>query len=100
MFEPLLVQMKTIYTRPDGISDFAGALLRPGADGMREMMKTKGMEQVKGVFQSAKEAGRRLVKEGKISEDIQKEISKELMPKEAYYKAANEMFEQIKKSMT
>ncbi len=99
MFEPLLVQMKALYARPDGNSDFAGALLRPGADGMREMMKTKGMELVEGIFRSAKEAGHQLVKEGKISEEVQKEISKELMPKEAYYKAANEMFEQIKKSM-
>jgi multimeric flavodoxin WrbA len=99
MFEPLLVQMKALYTRSDGNSDFVGALLRPGADGMREMMKTKGRGLVEGILQAAKEAGRELVKEGKISEEIQKQVSRELMPRDAYYKAAKEMFEQIKKSM-
>ncbi|MCX6670145.1 MAG: flavodoxin family protein [Methanothrix sp.] len=99
MFEPLLVQMKALYTRSDGNSDFVGALLRPGADGMREMMKTKGRGLVEGILQAAKEAGRELVKEGKISEEIQKQVSRELMPRDAYYEAAKEMFEQIKKSM-
>jgi multimeric flavodoxin WrbA len=99
MFEPLLVQMKALYTRSDGSSDFVGALLRPGADGMREMMKTKGRGLVEGILQAAKEAGRELVKEGKISEEIQKQVSRELMPRDAYYEAAKEMFEQIKKSM-
>jgi multimeric flavodoxin WrbA len=99
MFEPLLVQMKALYTRPDGNSDFVGALLRPGADGMREMMKTKGRGLVESIFQAAEEAGRELVKEGRISEEIQRQVSRELMPKDAYYEAAKEMFEQVKKSM-
>ena len=99
MFEPLLVQMKALYTRSDGSSDFVGALLRPGADGMRAMMKTKGRGLVESILQAAEEAGRELVKEGKISEEIQKQVSRELMPRDAYYEAAKEMFEQIKKSM-
>jgi multimeric flavodoxin WrbA len=99
MFEPLLVQMKALYTRSDGNSDFVGALLRPGADGMREMMKTKGRGLVDSILQAAEQAGRELVKEGKVSEEIQKQVSRELMPRDAYYKAAKEMFEQIKKSM-
>ena len=99
MFEPLLVQMKALYTKSDGNSDFVGALLRPGADGMREMMKTKGSGLLESILQAAEEAGRELVKEGKISEEIQKQVSRELMPRDAYYEAAKEMFEQIKKSM-
>jgi multimeric flavodoxin WrbA len=99
MFEPLLVQMKALYTRSDGNSDFVGALLRPGADGMREMMKTKGRGLVDSILQAAEQAGRELVKEGKVSEEIQKQVSRELMPRDAYYEAAKEMFEQIKKSM-
>jgi multimeric flavodoxin WrbA len=100
MFDPLLVQMKALYIRPDASSDFVGALLRPMAEGMNEMIKAGERGLVDRIFQSAKEAGRQLVKDGRISEEIQKEVSKQLMPKDAYYKAASEMMEQAKKLMT
>jgi multimeric flavodoxin WrbA len=100
MFDPLLVQMKALYIRPDASSDFAGALLRPMAEGMKEMIKAGERGLVDGIFQSAKDAGRQLVKDGRISEEIQKEVSKQLMPKDAYYKAAREMMEQAKKLKT
>jgi len=60
MFDPLLLQMKAIYTRPDESSDFAGALLRPMADGMKEMIKAGETRLVEGIFQAAREAGRQL----------------------------------------
>jgi multimeric flavodoxin WrbA len=97
MFDPLLAQMKALYVRPDASSDFTAALLRPMAEGMKEMIKAGERGLVDGIFQSAKEAGRQLVKEGGISEEIQKEVSKDLMTKDAYYKAAKEMIEQVKK---
>lgn len=99
MFDPLLIQMKALYTRPDGSSDFAGSLLRPMAEGMKEMMKAGETALVEGVFRAAREAGRQLVREGKISEEIQKEVSRELMPRDAYYKAAQMMMEQAQKAM-
>ncbi len=52
MFDPLLLQMKAIYTRPDESSDFAGALLRPMADGVKEMVKageTRLVEEFSGL---------------------------------------------------
>jgi multimeric flavodoxin WrbA len=97
MFDPLLAQMKAIYDRPDGNSEFAGALLRPMADGMKEMIKAGETRLVEGVFQAAKEAGCQLVREGRISEVLLKEVSKALMPRDAYYMAAQEMMEQIRK---
>ena len=97
MFDPLLAQMKALYVRPDASSDFTGSLLRPMAEGMKEMIKAGERGLVDGIFQSAKEAGRQLVKEGRISEEIQKEVSKDLMTRDAYYKAAKEMIEQVKK---
>jgi multimeric flavodoxin WrbA len=96
MFDPILAQMKAIYTKPDGSSDFAGALLRPMADGMKEIIMSQQRGLVEGVFQAAREAGYSLFREGKISEKIQTEVSKELMPKDAYYKAAEEWFEKHK----
>jgi multimeric flavodoxin WrbA len=94
MFDPLLVQMKALYTRPDGSSDFAGALLRPMAEGVKEMVKAGETSLVEGVFRAAKEAGRQLAKEGEISEETQKQVSRDLMPRDAYYKAAQMMREQ------
>jgi multimeric flavodoxin WrbA len=99
MFDPLLAQMNTLYSMPEANSEFVGALLRPMADGMKEMIKAGETRLVDEVIQAAKEAGLQLVKEGKISDEIQKRVSKALMPQGAYYKAAQEMMEQAKKSM-
>jgi multimeric flavodoxin WrbA len=99
MFDPMLLQMKAIYTRPDGSCDFVGALLRPMADGVKEMLKAGETGLVDGIFRAAKEAGRQLVKEGMISEELQKQVSRELMPRDAYYKAAQMMMEQAQKAM-
>ena len=99
MFDPLLAQMKAIYDRPEGGFEFAGALLRPMAEGVKEMLKAGETRLVEGVFLAAKEAGRQLVNDGRISEETQKAVSKELMPQDAYYKAAQEMKEQAKKEM-
>ena len=99
MFDPILAQMKAIYARPDGSSEFAGALLRPGADAMREMMKGDGRAIMEGIFRAAEEAGRQLANEGKISEGLLKEVSTKLMSDEDYQKGMNEMMEQMKKSM-
>ena len=98
MFDPLLQQMKALYGRPEGSSDFAGALLRPMAEGVKEMIKAGETGLVEGVFRAAREAGRQLAKEGKISEELQKEVSRELMPRDAYYKAAQMMMEQAQKA--
>ena len=98
MFDPLLLQMRAIYTRPNESSDFAGALLRPMADGMKEMIKAGETKLVEGIFQAAREAGRQLVKDGKISEELEARVSRDLMPRDAYYKAAEMMMEQIRKA--
>ncbi|VVB70777.1 Iron-sulfur flavoprotein [uncultured archaeon] len=96
MFDPLLVQFRALYARPDGSSDFAGALLRPMADGMKEMIKAGETGRLEGIFRAAKEAGHRLISEGSIPEELQQEVSRELMPKDAYYKAAQQMMDQVK----
>jgi len=97
MFDPLLAQMKVLYSMPEANSEFVGALLRPMAEGMKEMIKAGETRSVDEVFQAAKDAGRQLVREGRISEDLQKKVSKELMPQDAYYKAAQEMMEQARR---
>jgi multimeric flavodoxin WrbA len=99
MFDPLLMQMRAIYDRPNESVGFAGALLRPMAEGMKEMLKAWETRLVEGIFLAAREAGRQLAKEGMISEELQKQVSRELMPRDAYYKAAEMMMEQAQKAI-
>lgn len=96
MFDPLLVQMRAIYDRPQEGFEFAGALLRPMADGMNEMIKAGETRLIEGIYRAAREAGHQLAREGRISEDIEKAVNRELMPRDAYYKAAQEMISQMR----
>lgn len=98
-FDPMLLQMKAIYTKPDGSCDFVAALLRPTAEGVKEMIKAGETGLVDGIFRAAREAGRQLAKEGTISEELQKQVSRELMPRDAYYKAAEMMMKQAQKAI-
>ncbi len=63
---------------------------------MKEMIKAGETGSVNEIIQAAREAGRQLVKEGKISDEIQIKVSKALMPQDAYYKACQEMIDQVK----
>jgi multimeric flavodoxin WrbA len=96
MFDPLLAQMKGLYAHPEAGQEFAGALLRPMAEGMKEMAKAGETRLVDGVLQAAREAGRRLAREGVIPEELSRQVSRELMPKAVYNKAAELMMEQIR----
>jgi hypothetical protein len=98
MFEPLLVQMKALYQRSEGGSDFAGALLRPHADLMKDMMKTDGRELVESVFQAAREAGRQLIDEGMMAEETLRGVSRELVPQDVFFKAAAELIQQAQQA--
>jgi multimeric flavodoxin WrbA len=99
MFDPIIAQMKAIYARPDGSSELVGALLRPGADAMRSLMAGKGKAILDRVVGAAKEAGRQLINEGKISDELQRVVSEKLMSDEDYEKRMEENMEQMKRSM-
>jgi multimeric flavodoxin WrbA len=98
MFDPLLMQMKALYSRPDGGSSFVGALLRPMADGFKEMVKAGEKGLVDSVFRAAGDAGRQLAEEGIIAEELQKQVSKVLMPRDAYYKAVQMTMAEMQKT--
>jgi len=89
-FDPLLVHVKAFCK--NAAKEFAGALLRPHGEALRPMMKM-GIS-LDDVFEAAREAGRQLVRDGKISTETLDIVSRELMPLEMYVKAANEMFQQ------
>jgi multimeric flavodoxin WrbA len=98
MFNPLLAQMKALYGVEGGEASFAGALLRPHAEVMQEMIKAGETRSLDAVFQAARDAGQQIAAEGKISEETLKAVSKPLMPQDAYNKAAMEMIQKMQEA--
>ena len=72
--------------------EFAGALLRPHGPALKPM-KNMGLP-VEDVFKAAEDAGVQLIREGKISAETLKVISRELLPLEVYVENVNKGFEQ------
>lgn len=68
-------------------------LLRPHADAMKPFIEM-GCD-IDDIFSSAKDAGRELITDGKISEGLLKNVSRELLPREDYIESANEQFRQM-----
>jgi len=90
-FDPLLAHMKAICK--NGNMEFAGALLRPHGGGMRYMVE-QGIP-VDDIFEAAKEAGRQLVVEGRMSPETLKTVSRELMTIEQCMQGLNKYFQHI-----
>jgi len=90
-FEPLLVHMKAICKNMN--REFAGALLRPHGEAMKPMMRW-GIA-IDDIFDAARDAGRQIVREGKISPQLQNIVSRELIPRDMYLRIANEGFKAL-----
>ncbi len=88
-FDPLLVHLEAV-SRNLG-SAFAGALLRPHGPALRSMLELGG--PVDDILDAAKEAGRQLVQDGRMSPETLKVISRELLPRDAYVQMANQSFQ-------
>jgi multimeric flavodoxin WrbA len=72
---------------------FAGALLRPHCNAFQSMLAMGA--PVKDILEAAQEAGRQLVKNGKMSEKTLNTISRELIPRETFIQMANQTFTQV-----
>lgn len=90
-FDPLLVHMAAVSKNLRG--EFAGALLRPHGPALRGMME-RGMA-VEDVFESAHDAGRQLVEDGRMSPEALKGVSRELLPLEMYVRILNQGFQEM-----
>jgi len=89
-FDSLLVHVKAICKNSG--HEFAGALLRPHGPALTAMLEMKvGVEDV---IEAAREAGRQLVRDGKISPETLSTVSRELMPRDDYIQIANQNFQQ------
>jgi multimeric flavodoxin WrbA len=89
-FDPLVFHVKAICKNMN--AEFAGALLRPHGPAMKPMLEIGGL--VEDVIEAARDAGRQLVREGKISPETLSTVSRELMPIKDYFNAANLGFQQ------
>ena len=90
-FDPLLVHMKAVCR--NARREFAGALLRPHGPVLRRMVE-RGMS-ADDVFEAAKEAGRQLVEDGRMSPGTLEIVGRELMPLEMYVQTVNQYFQQV-----
>lgn len=88
-FDALLVHVKALCK--NGNREFAGALLRPQGEALRPMLEIGGL--VEDVVEAAREAGRQLVRDGKISTETLNTVSRELMSREDYIQVANQNFQ-------
>jgi len=88
-FDPLVHHIKAWCKNAN--REFAGALLRPHGPSLEVMLKA-GMAA--DVIEAAKDAGRQVVVEGKITETTLKTISRELMPANKYLENINKGFQQ------
>jgi multimeric flavodoxin WrbA len=89
-FEPAVFHMKAACRNMN--RTFAGALLRPCAHAFQAMLAMGG--QAKDIPEAAKEAGRQLVRDGEMSDETLKIISRELIPLEMFLQMANQTFKQ------
>jgi len=88
-FDPLVLHIKAWCK--NAAKEFAGALLRPHAGSLQTIVNMGG---AKDVMTAAREAGRQIAQSGRISPEAQRAVSRELVPMQAYFDAANRGFKQ------
>jgi multimeric flavodoxin WrbA len=76
-FDPVLEQMRAI-DRDTEIIEFAGALLRPHAEFLRGMLDLR--MPCRDVLEAAREAGRQLVRDGRMSDETLRTVGRRLVP--------------------
>jgi multimeric flavodoxin WrbA len=94
-FDPLLVHMKAFCENAS--FEFAGALLRPHGESMPIMIQM-GVP-IDDIFEAAKDAGRQLVNEGRISQNTLDIIGRELLPRDMFIENYNQYCKQILDSL-
>lgn len=95
-FDAILAQTKAFCRNAN--AEFAGALLRPHGDAM-EWTVEMGLP-IYDILDAAREAGRQIVKDGKISGETSSKVSRELIPRDVYIRKANQMFEKMFRERT
>lgn len=93
-FDPLIVHMKAACKNLS--REYAGALLRPHVGALRAF-KDLGVP-IDDVFEAAKEAGRQLVRDEKMSSETLATVSREILPFQIYFDAAGKGLAPVKET--
>jgi multimeric flavodoxin WrbA len=88
-FDPILAHMEAYSQNMD--KEFAGALLRPHAPALALMMQDG--EALNEIVEAAKQAGRQLVAEGRMSVETLAAVSRELLPAQEFVSRLNQLIE-------
>ncbi len=91
-FDPLVLHMKALCQNMGRV--FAGALLRPQGPALRAMVQIG--QPVDDIFAAANEAGRQLVKHGRMSPSTLRTLCRELVSRDDYVHEMNRHFHQIR----
>ena len=87
-FDPLLLHIQAICRNAQ--REFAGALLRPHGPVYKMMAdKAKGVGDI---LEAARQAGRQVIQTGRIAPELEKCVSRDLMPRKTYLRIANSSF--------
>ena len=90
-FDPLLAHVKAACKNMG--KEFAGALLRPHGAVLGSMVEW-GVP-LDDILNAAREAGRQLVRDGRMSPETLAIVSRELMPGDVYLRTLNELFQRM-----
>ena len=93
-FDPLVVHVRAFCR--NAAMEFAGALLRPHGEALRPMMEA-GVP-LDDIFEAAGEAGRQLVREGRMSPQTLAVVGREILPFETYLRFANDQMRRVLES--
>jgi multimeric flavodoxin WrbA len=88
-FNPLITHIQAICKNTN--MEFVGALIRPHGPALRGMLEAG--THVQDILTAATEAGRQLVRDGRISPNILNIASRELLPRDTYLQIVNERFQ-------
>ncbi|MBC7085102.1 MAG: flavodoxin family protein [Methanomethylovorans sp.] len=94
-FDSLLAHMQAICKNAS--FEFAGALLRPHGESMQIMIQM-GMP-IDDIFEAAKDAGRQLVNEGRISQKTLDIVGRELLPRDMFIEKVNQYCKEVLDSL-
>ncbi len=88
-FDDLVSHMRSLARMMQ--AELLGKLLRPHGV-ILQMAEQHMPDKTDKVYTAAREAGRELVQKGRVSEQTEKEVAKELIPRDAFVKAMNDYF--------
>ncbi|MFH0799279.1 MAG: flavodoxin family protein [Pseudomonadota bacterium] len=97
-FGPLVAHVKAICRNMD--AEFAGAVLRPAAPMIPEIPTIHPLFfKLRSLTKAIRQAGKEFVKEGRISDEIGRAVSADIVSREKYFQEANSHFDKVLKKI-